>query len=70
MIGWRQEIEKLDREDALASYRRFYAQNNAILVIAGDVEVADVRPLVERNFGPIPAQRYSALLPTASATSA
>ncbi|WP_258769084.1 pitrilysin family protein [Bradyrhizobium arachidis] len=56
VIGWHQEIEKLDREDALAFYRRFYAPNNAILVIAGDVEVADVRPLVERNFGPIPAQ--------------
>ena len=56
VIGWHQEIEKLDREDALAFYRRFYAPNNAILVIAGDVEAADVRPLVERNFGAIPAQ--------------
>ncbi|MGY4615601.1 putative Zn-dependent peptidase [Bradyrhizobium sp. USDA 4472] len=53
VIGWRQEIEKLNREDALVFYRRFYAPNNAILVIAGDVEVADVRPLVERNFGAI-----------------
>ena len=43
VIGWHQEIEKLDREDALAFYRRFYAPNNAILVIAGDVEAADVR---------------------------
>jgi zinc protease len=56
VIGWHQEIEKLNREDALAFYRRFYAPNNAILVIAGDVEAADVRPLVERNFGGIPAQ--------------
>ncbi|MDE2376221.1 pitrilysin family protein [Bradyrhizobium sp.] len=56
VIGWHQEIEKLDREDALAFYRRFYAPNNAILVIAGDVEAADIRPLVERNFGAIPTQ--------------
>ena len=56
VIGWHQEIEKLDREDALAFYRRFYAPNNAILVIAGDVEAADIRPLVERNFASIPAQ--------------
>ncbi|WP_456720799.1 MULTISPECIES: M16 family metallopeptidase [unclassified Bradyrhizobium] len=56
VIGWHQEIEKLDREDALAFYRRFYAPNNAILVIAGDVDVKDIRPLVEKNFGPIPAQ--------------
>ena len=56
VIGWHQEIEKLDREDALAFYRRFYAPNNAILVIAGDVEADEVRPMAERSFGPIAAQ--------------
>ena len=39
VIGWHHEIEKLSREDALVFYRRFYAPNNAILVIAGDVDV-------------------------------
>ena len=56
VIGWHQEIEKLDREDALAFYRRFYAPNNAILVIAGDVDAAEVRPMAERTFGPVAAQ--------------
>jgi len=56
VIGWHQEIEKLDREDALAFYRRFYAPNNAILVIAGDTDVKEVRPLVEQNFGKIASQ--------------
>src|SRR5262249_4672712 len=46
VIGWRQEIEKLDREDALAFYKPFYAPNNAILIIAGDVEAAEAPPLV------------------------
>jgi zinc protease len=63
VIGWHQEIEKLGREDALAFYRRFYAPNNAILVIAGDVEAKEIRPTVEQTFGKvaeqpaIPAQR-------------
>jgi zinc protease len=63
VIGWHHEIEKLDREDALAFYRRFYAPNNATLVIAGDVEAKDVRPIAEQTFGQvqpqpaIPAQR-------------
>jgi zinc protease len=63
VIGWRQEIEKLDREDALAFYRRFYAPNNATLVIAGDVDIKEIRPMAERSFGQvapqpaIPAQR-------------
>jgi zinc protease len=56
VIGWHQEIEKLDREDALAFYRRFYAPNNATLVIAGDVDAAEVRPMAERTFGAVPAQ--------------
>src|SRR5246500_279524 len=56
VIGWHQEIEKLSREDALAFYRRFYAPNNAILVIAGDVTVDDVRPMAEAPFGRVPPQ--------------
>jgi len=56
VIGWHQEIEKLDREDALAFYRRFYAPNNAILVIAGDVDADEVRSMAERAFGVVAAQ--------------
>src|SRR6201994_3192990 len=56
VIGWHHEIEKLNREDALAFYHRFYAPNNAIVVIAGDTDVNEVRPLVEKNFGAIPPQ--------------
>src|SRR5215218_1723623 len=56
VIGWRQEIEKLDREDALAFYKRFYAPNNATLVIAGDVDAREIRPMVERAYGAIPVQ--------------
>src|SRR6201999_2721916 len=55
-IGWHQEIEKLDREDALAFYKRFYAPNNAILVIAGDTDAKEVRPMVERTFGAVAPQ--------------
>ncbi|OSJ36506.1 peptidase M16 [Bradyrhizobium japonicum] len=56
VIGWRQEIEKLDREDVLAFYKRFYAPNNAILMITGDVDANDIRPMVEKSYGHIPPQ--------------
>jgi zinc protease len=56
VIGWHHEIEKLTREEALAFYRRFYAPNNAILVIAGDVGPAEIRPMVEQTFGKVAAQ--------------
>jgi len=56
VIGWHPEIEQLGREDALAFYRRFYAPNNAILVIAGDTDAAEVRPLAEQSFGKVAPQ--------------
>jgi zinc protease len=56
VIGWRQEIEKLSREDALEFYKRFYAPNNATLLIAGDVDLNEIRPLAERTFGQIAPQ--------------
>ena len=54
VIGWRQEIEQLDREDALAFYRRFYTPNNAILVVAGDVTADEVRTMVDETYAKVP----------------
>ena len=56
VIGWEHEIRDLDTETALAFYRRWYAPNNAVLIIAGDVTAADVRPLAEKYYGAIPAR--------------
>lgn len=55
-IGWESEIRRLGTDDALAFYRRWYAPNNTILVVTGDVETDEVRRLAERYFGPIPAR--------------
>lgn len=51
VIGWLHEINALDRETALEFYRTWYAPNNAILVVAGDVDAAELRPLAERHYG-------------------
>src|SRR5882757_5840628 len=56
IIGWRQEIEGLTREDALAFYKRFYTPNNAILVVAGDVTASEVKKLAEETYGKIEIQ--------------
>ena len=53
VIGWKHEMEKLSLEDALAFYRRYYAPNNAILVVAGDVVPADVLALAQKHYGPL-----------------
>lgn len=56
IIGWMHEIEQLDMEDAMAFYDRYYAPNNTILVVAGDVEPDEVLALAEQYYGPIPAE--------------
>lgn len=55
IIGWRHEIEDLTRQDALDFYAEHYAPNNAILIVAGDVDPQEVRALAETYYGPIAA---------------
>jgi zinc protease len=55
VIGWETEIRKLDRSDALAFYKRFYAPNNAILIVTGDVEPEEVMARAKDTYGKIPA---------------
>ena len=56
IIGWMHEIETLNREDALAYYRRFYTPENAILIVAGDVTEDEVVHLAEATYGRIPSR--------------
>lgn len=53
VIGWRHEMEALTREDALDWYRTYYAPNNAVLIVAGDVTPDKVRELAETYYGPL-----------------
>jgi zinc protease len=55
-IGWEHEMAKLSTEDALAHYRSWYAPNNAVLVVAGDVTTAQVKSLAEQYYGAIPSR--------------
>ena len=54
VIGWEHEIETLDRTDAFNYYERFYTPENAILIVAGDIEPEATIALAERIYGPVP----------------
>jgi len=56
IIGWMHEIEGLNRDHALAYYRRFYTPENAILVVAGDVTADHVRRLADETYGRVAAR--------------
>jgi zinc protease len=53
-IGWAHEMATLTRQDALDWYNRYYTPNNAVVVVAGDVDEAEVRALVEQTYGKVP----------------
>jgi zinc protease len=55
VIGWYHEMQQLSREDALHFYKHYYAPNNAILIVSGDVTDAEVKKLAEDTYGQIPA---------------
>jgi zinc protease len=55
VIGWEHEMAKLSPADAMAFYKRFYAPNNAILVVAGDVTPTEVKTMAEATYGKVAA---------------
>ena len=60
VIGWAHEIAALSQADAIAFYRRWYAPNNAILIVAGDITADQVRGLAEKYYGPVPRRPVAA----------
>lgn len=56
IIGWKHEMEQLGMQDALDFYDLYYSPNNAVLVVAGDVDPDEVIALAREHYGPIPAE--------------
>ena len=63
VIGWMNDLDNLTPEDARAFYRRWYVPANAAVIVAGDVDPAEVRRLVEKHYGSIPARPVPARKP-------
>ncbi len=57
VIGWPDDLRELRVEDLRDWYRLWYAPNNAILVVAGDVDPEEVFALAEKHFGPLQAEQ-------------
>ncbi|MBX9915843.1 MAG: insulinase family protein [Nitrosomonas sp.] len=54
IIGWMNDLENMRVEDAREWYDRWYAPNNAILIVVGDVDANEVFRLAQKNYGTIP----------------
>lgn len=54
VIGYQEHLDNASMDDVREFYETFYVPNNAVLVIAGDIDVKKTKELVERYFGEIP----------------
>ncbi len=57
VIGWKHEIEGIQKQDILDFYRSHYTPANAILIVAGDITAKQLRPLAEKYYGVIPSRK-------------
>jgi len=65
ILGWEHEMRVLDRKAATDFYKRYYAPNNAILIVAGDVTAEEVKKLARATYGKLKplAERVRAARP-------
>lgn len=55
IIGWEHEMAQLELDETAAFYRMWYSPGNAILVVSGDIDAEELRPLAEQYYGTIPS---------------
>jgi zinc protease len=54
VIGWASELAALSHQDAIDFYRKWYAPNNAFVIVVGDVKPEQVKALADKHYGPLP----------------
>lgn len=57
IIGWKSEIESIEPQDLVDFYDKWFAPNNATIILAGDINIGHVKNLIEKYFGNIKAKK-------------
>ncbi len=57
VIGYMTDLDNITTEKAVEFYHTYYSPNNAVLVVAGDVDPTEVKRLVNQYYGAMPAQK-------------
>ena len=57
VIGWMSDLEAIDRDDCVEYFKRHYAPNNAILIVAGDFDTKKAMKLIHEYYDDIPARK-------------
>ena len=56
IIGWMNEIKEYEWSDVKTFYDKWYAPNNAIIIISGDVTIDSVKPIITKHFSALPTK--------------
>ena len=56
IVGWMSDLDAMTPDDVRAFHRQWYTPTNAVVVVAGDVDVRKVRALAEKFYGGIPVR--------------
>ena len=56
VVGWMSDLQTIDRNELQTYHDMFYCPNNAVAIVVGDVNLAEVKKLAEKYFGSIPAK--------------
>ncbi|THD69559.1 insulinase family protein [Robertkochia marina] len=54
-IGYMEDLDAATLEEFQAYFKKYYVPNNAVLVVAGDIEVEETKKMIQDYFGPIPS---------------
>ncbi|MES2613142.1 MAG: pitrilysin family protein [Pseudomonadota bacterium] len=63
IVGWMSDLDAMVPDDVRAFHRQWYTPTNAVVVVAGDVDVAKVRALAEKYYGKLPTHALPARKP-------
>jgi zinc protease len=63
IVGWMSDLEAMTAQDARDFYKQWYVPANAVIVVAGDVDPAQVRRLAQKYYGGIPSRAVPARKP-------
>ncbi len=63
VVGWMNDLQNMTVNDARNWYEKWYAPNNATMVVVGDVKADEVKKLAEKHFGHIKPKKLAATKP-------
>lgn len=57
IVGWKHEIESIEKEDLYEFYDKWFVPNNATIIVIGDINFSDLKKMIDKYFQDIPGKK-------------